>query len=375
MAKRDFYEVLGVANSASAEELKKAYRKLAMKYHPDRNPGNDEAEAQFKEVKEAFETLEDSDKRAAYDRYGHAGVDPSAQGGFGGGGAGGFSDVFGDIFGDIFGNQRGGAGGGGRTNVYRGSDLRYAMEITLEQAAHGHSTEIRVPSWSNCKPCSGTGAKPGTVPVSCNTCGGQGQVRMQQGFFSVQQNCPTCDGSGKTIPDPCVECDGAGRIKKSKTLEVKIPAGIEDGMRIRSGGDGEPGINGGPPGDLYVEVRTKAHEVFQRDADDLHCEIPISMSKAALGGEVKVPTLGGSAEIELPEGTQTGKTFRLRGKGIKGLRSSYPGDLYAHVIVETPVRLNERQKELLRELDESLSDMKHSPQSKSWMDRVKTFFQ
>ncbi|MFK7966356.1 MAG: molecular chaperone DnaJ [Burkholderiaceae bacterium] len=372
MAKRDFYEVLGVANSASSEELKKAYRKLAMKYHPDRNPGNDEAEAQFKEVKEAFETLDDADKRAAYDRYGHAGVDPS-QGGFSGGGAGGFSDVFGDIFGDIFGNQRG--GGGGRSNVYRGSDLRYAMEITLEQAAHGHSTEIRVPSWSNCKTCSGSGAKPGTVPVSCNTCGGQGQVRMQQGFFSVQQTCPTCDGSGKTIPDPCGDCEGAGRIKKSKTLEVKIPAGIEDGMRIRSAGDGEPGLNGGPPGDLYVEVRTRAHDVFQRDADDLHCEIPISMSKAALGGTVKVPTLGGSAEIELPEGTQTGKTFRLRGKGIKGLRSSYPGDLYAHVIVETPVRLNERQKELLRELDESLSDMKHSPQSKSWMDRVKNFFQ
>ncbi len=374
MAKRDFYEVLGLSQTASPEEIKKAYRKSAMKYHPDRNPGDDEAEAKFKEIKEAYEVLEDPQKREAYDRYGHAGVDPNAQGGFGGGGgAGGFSDVFGDIFGDIFGNQRGG-GGGGRSNVYRGSDLRYSMEITLEQAAGGHSTEIRVPSWDNCDTCGGNGAKPGTKPIVCNTCNGQGQVRMQQGFFSVQQNCPTCDGTGKTVPDPCKACDGAGRIKRSKTLEVKIPAGIEDGMRIRSAGDGEPGLNGGPPGDLYVEVRTRAHEVFQRDADDLHCEIPISMSKAALGGVVKVPTLGGSAEIELPEGTQTGKTFRLRGKGIKGLRSSYPGDLYAHVIVETPVRLNERQKELLRELDASLSDMKHSPQSKSWMDRVKTFF-
>ncbi len=373
MAKRDFYEVLGVAQGASAEELKKAYRKLAMKFHPDRNPGDSEAEAKFKEVKEAYETLDDPQKREAYDRYGHAGVDPNGQGGFGGAGAGGFSDVFGDIFGDIFGNQRGG-GGGGRSNVYRGSDLRYAMEITLEQAANGHSTEIRVPSWEGCSTCDGTGAKPGTKAVECQTCKGHGQVRMQQGFFSVQQTCPTCDGSGKTIPDPCNECHGDGRIKKSKTLEVKIPAGIEDGMRIRSAGDGEPGLNGGPPGDLYVEVRTKPHDVFQRDGDDLHCEIPISMSKAALGGTVKVPTLGGSAEIELPEGTQTGKTFRLRGKGIKGLRSSYPGDLYSHVVVETPVRLNERQKQLLRELDESLSDMKHSPQSKSWRDRVKNFF-
>lgn len=372
MAKRDFYEVLGLNQTASPEEIKKAYRKFAMKYHPDRNPGDSEAEAKFKEIKEAYEVLEDPQKRDAYDRYGHAGVDPNAQGGFGGG-AGGFSDVFGDIFGDIFGNQRGG-GAGGRSNVYRGSDLRYSMEITLEQAAAGHSTEIRVPSWETCDTCGGNGAKPGTKPIVCNTCNGQGQVRMQQGFFSVQQTCPTCSGSGKTVPDPCKTCDGAGRIKRSKTLEVKIPAGIEDGMRIRSAGDGEPGLNGGPPGDLYVEVRTRPHEVFQRDADDLHCEIPISMSKAALGGTVQVPTLGGSAEIELPEGTQTGKTFRLRGKGIKGLRSSYPGDLYAHVIVETPVRLNERQKELLRELDASLSDMKHSPQSKSWMDRVKTFF-
>ncbi|MGB7182085.1 MAG: molecular chaperone DnaJ, partial [Burkholderiaceae bacterium] len=265
--------------------------------------------------------------------------------------------------------------GGGRSNVYRGSDLRYAMEVTLEQAARGHTTEIRVPSWESCTTCKGSGAKPGTKPVTCKTCNGQGNVRMQQGFFSIQQTCPNCDGSGKSIADPCTACEGAGRIKKQKTLEVKIPAGIEDGMRIRSAGNGEPGMNGGPAGDLYVEIRLKDHAVFQRDADDLHCEIPISMARAALGGTVNVPTLDGNAEIELPEGTQTGKTFRLKGKGIKGLRGSYPGDLYAHVLVETPVRLNDRQKELLKELDESLSDLKHSPQSKGWMDKVKDFFQ
>ncbi|MEZ5657356.1 MAG: molecular chaperone DnaJ [Burkholderiaceae bacterium] len=376
MAKKDYYEVLGVARNATDEDLKKAYRKLAMKFHPDRNPGDATAEEKFKEAKDAYEILSDAQKREAYDRFGHAGVDASAGGGFGGQqGAGSFADVFGDIFGDIFGQTRGGAGGGGRGNVYRGSDLRYAMEITLEQAANGYTTEIRVPSWDSCETCHGSGAKPGTKPTTCKTCNGQGQVRMQQGFFSVQQTCPTCRGSGTMIADPCTACNGAGRIKRQKTLEVKIPAGIEDGMRIRSAGNGEPGMNGGPPGDLYVEVRIKEHAVFQRDADDLHCEIPISITKAALGGVVRVPTLEGSAEIELPEGTQTGKTFRLRGKGVKGLRSSYPGDLYAHVIIETPARLSERQKQLLRELDDSLTDMKHSPQGKGWMDRVKDFFQ
>jgi molecular chaperone DnaJ len=380
MAKKDFYEILGVSKNATEGDLKKAYRRLAMKYHPDRNPDDKSAEEKFKEAKEAYEILNDDEKRNAYDRYGHAGVDPNAAGGFGGGGqAGNFGDVFGDIFGDIFGGQQqrgGGGGGGARSNVYRGSDLRYAMEVSLEQAAGGHTTEIRVPSWDNCTTCKGTGAKPGTKPVQCKTCQGQGSVRMQQGFFSIQQTCPNCDGSGKSIPDPCTSCEGEGRVKKQKTLEVKIPAGIEDGMRIRSTGNGEPGMNGGPPGDLYVEIRIKEHAVFQRDADDLHCEIPISIVRAALGGTVQVPTLEGSAEIELPEGTQTGKTFRLKGKGVQGLRGgSYPGDLYAHVVVETPVRLNDRQKELLRELDESLADLKHSPQSKGWMDRVKDFFQ
>jgi len=378
MAKRDYYEVLGVARNAGEDELKKAYRKLAMKHHPDRNPDDKAAEEKFKEAKEAYEVLSDAKKREAYDRFGHAGVDPSAAGGFGGAGAGaagfgGFADVFGDIFGDIFGAQ--GGRGGGRGNVYRGADLRYSMEITLEQAAGGHTTEIRVPSWENCEACSGSGAKPGTKPKACHTCGGQGSVRMQQGFFSVQQTCPTCHGSGKVIPDPCQVCDGVGRVKKSKTLEVKIPAGVDDGMRIRSAGNGEPGVNGGPAGDLYVELRVKEHSVFQRDGDDLHCEIPISIVTAALGGKVQVPTLHGRAEIDLPEGTQSGKTFRLRGKGIKGVRSSYPGDLYAHVAVETPVRLNDKQKKMLRDLEASLQDPKHSPQTKGWMDRVKDFFQ
>ena len=371
--KRDYYDILGVSKSATDDELKKAYRKLAMKHHPDRNPDSPEAEARFKEAKEAYEMLSDPARREAYDRYGHAGVDPNAGGFAGGQGFGGFADVFGDIFGDIFGGQRG--GGGGRSQVYRGADLRYAMEITLEQAAAGHTTEIRVPGWEHCETCHGSGAKPGTQPTVCKSCGGQGAVRVQQGFFSIQQTCPTCRGSGKVIPDPCTACDGIGRIKKSKTLEVKVPAGIDDGMRIRSTGNGEPGINGGPPGDLYVEIRVKEHPVFQRDGDDLHCEVPVSMTTAALGGNVEIPTLDGGAEIELPEGTQTGKQFRLRGKGIRGLRSSYPGDLYAHVVVETPVRLTERQKELIRELDASLADPKHSPQTRNWMDRVKEFFQ
>jgi len=371
MAKRDYYDVLGVPKNASDDELKKAYRKLAMKYHPDRNPDSKEAESKFKEAKEAYEALSDPQKREAYDRFGHAGVDPNS--GFAGGpGFGGFADVFGDIFGDIFGGAR---QGGGRAGVYRGADLRYAMEITLEQAARGYTTEIRVPSWEGCETCKGSGAKPGTSPKPCSTCNGQGAVRVQQGFFSIQQTCPVCHGSGKVIPEPCTSCDGVGRVKKNKTLEVRIPAGIDDGMRIRSAGNGEPGLNNGPPGDLYVEIRVKEHPVFQRDGDDLHCEVPIGITTAALGGRIEVPTLDGKAEIELPEGTQSGKQFRLRGKGIKGLRSSYPGDLYAHIVVETPVRLTDHQKKLLRELESSLTDPKHSPQTKGWMDRVKEFFQ
>jgi molecular chaperone DnaJ len=378
MAKRDFYEILGVAKNASEEDIKKAYRKLAMKYHPDRNPDNKEAEEKFKEVKEAYEMLTNPEKREAYDRYGHAGVDPNAgAGGFGGFGGGGFGDAFGDIFGDIF----GGGGGGGRRSagpqVYRGADLRYNLEITLEQAAHGFDTTIRVPSWDKCDTCHGSGAKPGTSPVTCSTCHGHGQVRMQQGFFSIQQTCPKCHGSGKVIPEPCAACGGAGRIKRNKTLEVKIPAGIDNGMRIRSTGNGEPGTNGGPPGDLYVEIHIKPHTVFQREGDDLHCEMPISFTKAAIGGEIEVPTLSGKVSFTVPEGTQTGKTFRLKGKGIKGVRSGYTGDLFCHVVVETPVKLTDKQKDLLREFDRLTKEggAKHSPQSKGWMDKVKDFFE
>jgi len=371
MAKRDYYEILGVAKNASDDELKKAYRKLAMKYHPDRNPGDKEAEEKFKEAKEAYEILSDEARRGAYDRYGHAGVDPNAAG-MGAGMGGGFADAFGDIFGEIFGGGRRGGG----PQVYRGADLKYALEISLEQAAGGFDTEIRVPSWETCDTCRGTGAKPGTQPKTCRTCGGNGAVRMQQGFFSVQQTCPTCHGTGKEIADPCPSCDGVGRIRRNKTLQVKIPAGIDDGMRIRSSGNGEPGINGGPPGDLYVEIHIKPHKIFQRDGDDLHCELTIPFTTAALGGELHVPTLNGKAEIAIPEGTQSGKTFRLRGKGIRGVRGSYPGDLYCHVVVETPVRLTEEQKDILRRFEASLGDggERHSPQSKSWTDRVKEFF-
>ena len=379
MAKRDFYEVLGLAKNASDEEIKKAYRKLAMKYHPDRNPDNKSAEDKFKEVKEAYEMLSDPEKRAAYDRYGHAGVDPNMAAGAGAGAHGfaNFGEAFGDIFGDIFGGGRGRQGGGdGGPQVYRGADLRYNMEITLEQAAHGFETQIRVPSWDSCEVCHGSGAKPGTKPTTCPTCGGSGAVRMQQGFFSIQQTCPKCHGTGTVISDPCANCDGVGKVKRTKTLEVKIPAGIDEGMRIRSAGNGEPGINGGPSGDLYVEIHIKKHAVFQRDGDDLHSEIPISYANAALGGEIEIPTLAGKASFPVPEGTQTGKTFRLRGKGIKGVRSSYPGDLYCHMVVETPVRLTEHQKKLLKEFDKSLRDNgeRHSPATKGWFDKVKSYF-
>src|ERR1700692_381744 len=380
MAKRDYYEVMGVAKNASSDEIKKAYRKLAMKHHPDRNPDSKEGEKSFKQVKEAYEMLSDPQKRAAYDQNGHAGVDPataaaSAQD------FGGFAEAFGDIFGDIFGQPGGGGAAGGRgghggPQVYRGADLRYSMEISLERAAHGYDTQIRVPGWVNCGICKGSGAKPGTKPATCPTCQGQGTVRMSQGFFSVQQTCPKCHGTGTYIPEPCGRCHGAGKVKETKALEVKIPAGIDDGMRIRSSGNGEPGMNGGPAGDLYVEIHIKQHPVFQRDGDDLHCEMPISFAKAAIGGEIEVPTLSGKAAFTIPEGTQSGKTFRLRGKGIKGVRSGYAGDMFCHVVVETPVKLTEKQKELLRELELSTTEggARHSPQSKSWFDRVKSFF-
>jgi molecular chaperone DnaJ len=378
MSKKDYYDTLGVPKNASDEDIKKAYRKHAMKHHPDRNQGDGSkaSEEKFKEAKEAYEMLSDENKRAAYDQYGHAGVDPNMRGGPGAEGFGGFAEAFGDIFGDVFnGQQRGGQQRGGR-QVYRGGDLSYAMEITLEEAAHGKEAQIRVPSWDDCSSCRGSGAKPGTKVVTCTTCHGHGVVQMRQGFFSVQQTCPQCKGTGKLIPEPCVSCPGVGKTKNNKTLEIKIPAGIDDGMRIRSTGNGEPGTNGGPPGDLYIEIRIKKHDIFERDGDDLHCAVPISFTTAALGGEIEVPTLAGKAAIDIPEGTQAGKQFRLRGKGIKGVRSSYPGDLYCHISVETPVKLTEHQRKLLKELDESIKKggAKHSPSEEGWADKLKNFF-
>ncbi|HPT51359.1 MAG TPA: molecular chaperone DnaJ [Accumulibacter sp.] len=371
MAKRDFYDILGVNRDASDDEIKKAYRKLAMKFHPDRNPDNPKAEEHFKEVKEAYEILADGQKRAAYDQFGHAGVDPQAGMGGGGAGGGGFSDAFGGIFDEIFGGGR-----GGRSNIYRGADLRYNLEISLEQAAFGTETKIRIPTMESCDACRGSGAKAGTQPKTCPTCQGSGQVRLQQGFFSIQQTCPKCHGTGRFIADPCGACHGAGRVKQHKTLAVKIPAGVDEGDRIRLSGEGEHGINSGPSGDLYVQIHLKTHPVFQREQNDLHCEMPISFTTAALGGEIDIPTLDGAAKIRVPPETQSGKTFRLRGKGIKGVRSHSHGDLLCHVVVETPVHLTERQKELLRELEESSRENSahHNPRAKSWMDRVRDFF-
>jgi molecular chaperone DnaJ len=375
--KRDYYEILGVNRDASEEDIKKSYRKLAMKFHPDRNPGNKDAEEKFKEAKEAYEILTEPEKRRAYDAYGHAGINPqmgmggTGPGGPGAEGFGGFAEAFGDIFSDIFGGQ-----GRGRSSVYRGADLRYNLEVSLEQAARGTETKIRIPTMETCETCHGSGAKPGTQPKTCETCHGGGTVRLSQGFFSIQQTCPTCHGSGKMIADPCATCRGAGRVKKHKTLAVKIPAGVDEGDRIRLSSEGESGVNGGPPGDLYVVIHLKSHAVFQRDGDDLHCEMPISFSLAALGGEIEIPTLDGSAKIKIPPETQTGQVFRLRGKGIKGVRSSYPGDLLCEVVLETPVKLTEKQKDLLKELEEinRKDGSRHNPRAKGFMDKVREFF-
>src|SRR6185369_13944877 len=356
--KRDYYEVLGLNRDASEEDIKKSYRKLAMKHHPDRNPDSKDAEEKFKEAKEAYEVLSEAEKRRAYDAYGHAGVNPQ-MGGMGAGGEGpgfgGFAEAFGDIFSDIF----GGGQGRGRSSVFRGADLRYNLEVSLEQAARGTETKIRIPTME-----------------TCETCHGSGTVRLSQGFFSIQQTCPTCHGSGKMISDPCATCHGAGRVKKHKTLAVKIPAGVDEGDRIRLSGEGEAGVNGGPPGDLYVVIHLREHTVFQRDGDDLHCEMPISFTLAALGGEIEIPTLDGSAKVKIPPETQTGQVFRLRGKGIKGVRSTYPGDLLCQVAVETPVRLTDRQKEILREFEDinHRDGDRHNPRAKSFMDKVREFF-
>ncbi len=369
MSKRDYYEVLGVPRNASEADIKKAYRRLAMKYHPDRNPGP-EGEQKFKEAKQAYEILTDARKRSAYDQFGHAGVD--AEGGFGQGPAGGFGDIFGDVFGDIFG---GGRGGGRR--VHRGADLRYDLNLSLEDAVAGKEVKIRIPTLVECHHCGGSGAKPGTKPRTCTTCNGLGQVRMQQGFFSIQQTCPQCRGTGTRIEDPCVHCRGQGRVQEQKTLSVKVPPGVDTGDRIRLAGEGEPGEQGGPPGDLYVQIAVERHPIFTREDNHLFCEVPIGFVTAALGGEMEVPTLDGKVMLKIPAGTQTGKMFRVRGKGVKPVRGGAIGDLICRVLVETPVNLTERQKELLREFDESVTagGDKHSPQSHSWLDGVKGFFE
>ena len=369
MSKRDYYEVLGVGRDAGDGDLKKAYRRLAMKYHPDRNPDDADAEEKFKEASEAYEILSDAEKRRAYDQFGHAGVDPSQ------GGAGGFSfegnfgDIFGDVFGDIFGGGRGGRGG-----PARGSDLRYNMRLDLEQAVNGDTVEIRIPVLAGCEDCDGSGSAPGTSPVTCPDCQGAGQVRTSQGLFAIQQTCPRCRGQGRIITDPCRGCGGAGRKEKPKTLSVKVPAGVDTGDRIRLTGEGEAGPQGGPPGDLYVQVEVNDHPIFVREGRHLYCEVPISFPDAALGGELEVPTLDGRVKLKIPPETQTGKVFRLRGKGVTQVRGGGIGDLLCKVVVETPVKLTDEQKKLLEQLKTSLGGSeKHSPKESSWFDGVKDF--
>jgi molecular chaperone DnaJ len=376
MAKRDYYEILGVSRSASADEIKKAYRRLAMKHHPDRNKdGTDGSEDKFKEAKEAYEVLKDAEKRATYDQFGHDGLrgGPGGQGGFS---AEGFGDIFGDVFGDIFGGGRRGGGGGG-PQVFRGADLGYELKLDLETAVAGDSVTIDVPTQVSCGSCNGSGAKKGSEPIKCSTCGGVGQVRMQQGFFSIQQTCPACKGAGTTISDPCNDCHGRGRVRKTRTLAVKVPPGVDDGDRIRLSGEGEAGRNGGPSGDLYVEVRVKPHKIFQREGSNLACEVPISIAVATLGGDVELPTLDGNVSLKIPAGTQSGKVFRLRGKGVTTVRDPRVGDLFATVAVETPVNLTSGQKALLEEFDKSLREggEKHSPRAGGWLDTVKRFFE
>ncbi len=370
MSKRDYYEILGVSKGDDAKEIKKAYRRVAMKYHPDRNPDAPDAEDKFKEASEAYQILSDREKRAAYDQFGHAGVDPQM------GGAGGFQGNFSDIFGDVFGDIFGGGGGRGRGGAQRGADLRYTLNIALEHAVKGTTVKIRVPTLVACEPCDGSGARPGSAAATCGTCGGAGQVRMQQGFFQVQQTCPKCRGKGKVISDPCPSCRGNGRVEQTKTLSVKVPQGVDTGDRIRLSGEGEAGPDGGPPGDLFVQMSVKDHAIFERDGKHLYCEVPINFADAALGGELEVPTLDGRVVLKIPAETQTGKLFRLRGKGVKPVRGGSVGDLLCRVVVETPVSLNKRQKELLVELKQTMEDSgtRHSPKQSSWFEGVKNFF-
>ncbi|MCY4264232.1 MAG: molecular chaperone DnaJ [Gammaproteobacteria bacterium] len=365
MSKRDYYDVLSVAKDASDGEIKKAYRRVAMKYHPDRNPDDKEAEEIFKEANEAFEVLSDREKRARYDQFGHAGVEGQTHGG-----AADFSNIFDNIFGDIFEGGR-----GGRNHVRKGSDLRYNMELTLEDAVKGKEVQIQIPTTVTCGTCGGSGAKPGTQPVDCSTCGGHGQVRMQQGFFSVQQTCPRCKGTGKQIKHPCPNCYGRGFVEETKTLSVKVPPGVDNGDRIRLNGEGQAGLHGGPSGDLYVEMRVKPHAIFERDGSHLHCVIPISFADAALGGELEVPTLDGKVKLKIPPETQTGKLFRLRQKGVTPIRSRVAGDLLCRVVIETPVQLTVRQKEILEEFQTIGKEQgsRQSPKKTTWFDGVKKF--
>jgi len=372
MSKRDYYQVLDVPRSAGEADVKKAYRRLAMKFHPDRNPDDHEATDKFKEVKEAYEVLSDASRRAAYDQFGHAGVDGMR-------GAGGaafdardaFGDIFGDVFGDIF-----GVGRRGRSQVYRGADLRYELELTLEQAVFGGTVNIDFATLGECAECGGSGSAKGAKPAACDTCRGAGQVRMQQGFFTVQQTCPRCNGRGQVVTDPCGSCRGQGRVRKQKTLSVKVPTGVDTADRIRLSGEGESGRNGGSPGDLYVEVRVKDHPIFERDGSHLSCEVPVSFATATLGGSIEVPTLGGNATIKVPAETQSGRVFRLREKGIRPVRGGPLGDLFCRIVVETPVHLSREQKDLLRKFEESMQkDAKHHhPREESWLDGVKGFF-
>lgn len=369
MAKRDYYDILNLQRDAPEGDIKKAYRRLAMKFHPDRNPDDVSAEEKFKEAKEAYEVLSDGEKRDAYDRYGHAGVDQNMGGGFEGTS---FGDIFSDVFGDIF----NGGGTRSRSSVQRGADLRYGLELDLEQAVSGDTLEIEVPVLAACEPCGGTGAKPGTSATTCPDCGGAGQIRVSQGFFSLQQTCPRCRGAGRVITDPCGNCGGRGRKEKRKKLSVRIPAGVDAGDRIRLSGEGEAGANGGPAGDLYVQIEVRQHAIFERDGKNLYCEMPVSFVDATLGGEMEVPTLNGRVKLKIPAETQTGKMFRLRGKGVTPVRGGGVGDLLCKVNVEIPVNLSESQRQLLEQFKSSLEagGAKHSPKESSWFQGVKDFF-
>jgi molecular chaperone DnaJ len=373
MSKRDYYKVLDVPKTATEAEIKKAYRRLAMKFHPDRNPNDKEAEDRFKEAKEACEVLTDAQKRAAYDQYGHAGVEAASRSGgrSGFGGADAFSDIFGDVFGDIFGARR-----DGRSQQFRGADLRFELELDLDQAVFGHAAEIQVPKLTECETCHGSGAAKGSTASACDTCGGSGQIRISQGFFQLQQTCPRCRGTGTIIKNPCDTCLGQGRVRRTRTLAVKVPAGVDTGDRIRLSGEGEAGRNGGPPGDLYVEINVREHPIFERDAQHLSCEVPVSFATAALGGTVEVPTLDGDVTLKVPAETQSGRVFRLRDKGVKPVRGGARGDLFCRVVVETPVHLSAEQRELIRKLDDTLrSDSnRHAPREQGFFEGVKRFF-